>query len=98
MKYRGNQLIFISQIKRDGSGVEEISADYLKLLQKEEFKVIILSMSQHTYIAHGFNSFVVRIRVIQYCTLFNNKQKCAAFRARGIPICIDCVHENGDSF
>jgi hypothetical protein len=92
MRYKGAQLIFISQINRDGSGVEQISEGYLKILQKEVFEVIGLSLSQNTYIAHGFNAFVVRIRESKGCILYNDQQECPAVTLLGAAICWQCVH------
>lgn len=64
MRCTGAQLIFISQIKRDGSGVDDIDEEYRRILKKEDFKVIRLSLSEDTYIAHGFNAFVVRLAAV----------------------------------
>lgn len=62
MILKGSRLEFISWIKRDGSGTEPITDDYLKILQDEKFDVNCLSLSENTHIASGFNSFVVRIK------------------------------------
>lgn len=62
MILKGSRLEFISWIKRDGSGTEPITEDYLKILQDEKFDVNCLSLSENTHIASGFNSFVVRIK------------------------------------
>ncbi len=65
---KAHELIFISQINRDGSGTSPVSESYLKMmlenpLAKDDlFDVRCLSMSEKTYIAHGFNSFVVRLK------------------------------------
>lgn len=58
---KGSDLIFISQIKRDGSGVAPVSSKYRKFLKGETFNINRLSITQDTYIASGFNSFVVRL-------------------------------------
>lgn len=61
------QLTFISQINRDGSGTTPVSKDYLKMMRTNKlakddvFELRTLSLSQRTFIAHGFNSFVVRL-------------------------------------
>ena len=61
MKKLGKELIFISMILRDGSGTK----DCLKLdmcnLDNERFEINCLSISHGTYIASGFNSYVVKI-------------------------------------
>ena len=68
MRKYGNELIFISQINRDGSGTTPVSEKYLKILStddnrfREHFKMHRLSLSEDTYIAHGFNAFVVKLK------------------------------------
>ncbi len=63
-----HQLEFISQINRDGSGTTKVKEDYLNEmltnpLMKDELYVIHgLSLTEKTYIASGFNSFVVRLK------------------------------------
>lgn len=59
MKVKGEQLEFISQINRDGSGITPIvSCNH----DNEEFNIIPLSISEKTYIAHGFNSYIVKLK------------------------------------
>jgi hypothetical protein len=58
MKKKAKDLEFISWINRDGNGTKlnnEFSKD-------QKFRINILSISQKTYIASGFNSFVVRLK------------------------------------
>jgi hypothetical protein len=62
MKKLGSKLIFISQINRDGSGTEKVSDSYIELMQNEKFNLRCLSLSEKTFIASNFNSFVVRIK------------------------------------
>ena len=73
MKYKGKQLDFISFIKRDGSGTIIVGTEWDKnknypkvddmgYLDDEIFEVNCLSLSNKTFIASGFNSFVVRIK------------------------------------
>jgi DNA-directed RNA polymerase subunit N (RpoN/RPB10) len=62
MKIQGKDLIFISQINRDGSGTHEVKADYIEMMQDEWFRVRCLSLSTGTYIANAFNSFVVKLK------------------------------------
>jgi hypothetical protein len=68
MEKLAKELIFISQIKRDGSGTFPVPQNYLdsmlenKFMKDEPFYVRQLSMSEGTYIAMGFNSFVVRLK------------------------------------
>lgn len=59
---KGSKLDFISQINRDGSGTIPVSETYLKLLQKDNFRMQCLSITAKTWIASDFNSFVVRIK------------------------------------
>lgn len=67
MQKKAYQLTFISQINRDGSGTEPVSKSYLKsmrtnpLMKDELFELHRLSLSEDTYIAINFNSFVVRL-------------------------------------
>ena len=68
MKKKAHELEFISQIKRDGSGTVKVPKGYLKamlenpLMKDEKFKIHCLSMSEKTFLAIGFNSFVVKLR------------------------------------
>lgn len=68
MKRKAHELIFISQIKRDGSGVEEVTPEYLKCMlenpisKDEDFELRCLSLSNKTYIAFNFNAFVVKLK------------------------------------
>ncbi len=70
MKKLARELIFISQINRDGSGTVSVEEGYLKamldnaLMKDEPFYVQRLSMTHNTYIAMGFNSFVVKLKYI----------------------------------
>lgn len=62
MEIQGCQLEFISMILRDGSGTKPVDDDYKKVLNKQIFDVRRLSISENTYIASDFNSFVVRLK------------------------------------
>lgn len=61
-----SELIFISKIKPDGSGVSRVFKRELHSLNnspiKEEFNLTRLSISEDTYIASGFNSYVVKLK------------------------------------
>lgn len=61
MKAKGKDLIFISQIKRDGSGVNPCT-EPLYNLDETEFQITCLSISNGTWIASEFNSFVVKLK------------------------------------
>lgn len=61
MKKLGKELKFISQIKRDGSGIIDVSDKDMSHLDKDKFELNSLSLSQKTYIASEFNSFVVKL-------------------------------------
>ena len=72
MKFLGKQLEFISLIKRDGSGTipvgtpwttesEHPKTDDMSYLNNEKFTINCLSMTHRTYVASGFNSWVVRV-------------------------------------
>ena len=60
MRLKGKDLIFISWIKRDGSGVKMVKKKLIQLIQEDEFEMNCLSISERTWIASGFNSFVVK--------------------------------------
>jgi len=71
MNELGHRLEFISWIKRDGSGVvmipsprneSEPKLDDMSYVNNERFELNPLSLSQGTFIASGFNSFVVRLK------------------------------------
>ncbi len=68
MEKKAHELIFISQIRRDGSGTSKVSKSYLKamlensLMKDEYFSLYRLSLSEDTYIAINFNAFVVKIK------------------------------------
>lgn len=59
----GEDLIFISQIKRDGSGTIDVSLQDMSLEADEKFEVCSLSVTYNTYIACGFNSYVVKKKI-----------------------------------
>ena len=58
----GKDLIFISQIKRDGSGVIDVSKEYIEMMENDLFHLTYLSLSEKTFIASEFNSFVVKLK------------------------------------
>lgn len=63
MKAKGSELIFISRILRDGSGVEIIETqDRMIYMQDTIFKLLRLSITNGTYIASEFNSYVVKLK------------------------------------
>lgn len=68
IKKKAHELIFISQINRDGSGTSKVSESYLKsmlenrLMKDSDFDIRVLSLSEKTFIASNFNSFVVRLK------------------------------------
>lgn len=65
---KAKDLDFISVINRDGNGTSPVSESYLKnmlenkFMKDELFEVRVLSISEKTYIASKFNSFVVRLK------------------------------------
>lgn len=68
MEKLSKDLIFISQINRDGSGVTPVNSEYLYFLQENKFSkdrpfhLRCLSMTEKTFIASNFNSFVVKLK------------------------------------
>lgn len=72
MKKLASELEFISQIKRDGSGVKRLKKSYLNLLlsRNDTFNLTCLSITEKTFIAFNFNAFVVRIKdnkIVRHC-------------------------------
>lgn len=60
---KGKDLIFISRIERDGSGVVMIkSQDQTSFWAETEFELNRLSISENTWIASEFNSYVVKLK------------------------------------
>jgi hypothetical protein len=70
MKKYAKDLMFISQIKRDGSGTNPISKEHLDFLLErdansnndEYFILHCLSLTEKTFIAFNFNAYVVRLK------------------------------------
>ena len=58
----GRQLEFISWIVRDGSGTTPVGSKDMDHLANEKFSITCLSMTEKTYIAAGFNSYVVKLK------------------------------------
>lgn len=63
MRARGKDLIFISQINRDGTGTTSVESS--RHMNRDWFTVTCLSMTRETYIASGLNSFVVKVKDIK---------------------------------
>ena len=62
LKAQGKELIFISRILRDGTGVEMIeSQDEVEHLRETSFDLMCLSLSHSTYLASSFNSYIVKL-------------------------------------
>jgi hypothetical protein len=73
MKKLGKELEFISFVRRDGSGVVPVGTpwngesdhpktDDMNYLNEEEFEINTISMTYKTFIASGFNTWVVRLK------------------------------------
>lgn len=66
MTKKAKDLEFISKIKSDGKGVCIISEIQNNDLQNpkfiEKYKLNPLSLSEETFIASGFNSYVVKLK------------------------------------
>ena len=58
----GKELEFISWIKRDGTGTEPVNQDHIDIMQEDEFRMSVLSLTRETFIACAMNCFVVRIK------------------------------------
>jgi hypothetical protein len=73
MKKLGKDLEFISFVKRDGSGTIMCGTEWnensghpktddMSYLDKEGFTINRMSITHNTYIASGFNTWVVRLK------------------------------------
>ena len=68
MRAKASELEFISQINRDGSGTTPVPESYLdsmlnnSLMKNDLFYLTCLSLTEKTFIASGFNSFVVKLK------------------------------------
>jgi len=69
---KGKELIFLSNIQRDGSGTESVANVDMKHLNETVFKISCLSITNRTYIASEFNSYVVRYKE---CKIKDNFKK-----------------------
>lgn len=58
----GRYLIFVSRINRDGSGVVHVNEQDVKHCENENFILNRLSITDDTWIAIGFNSYVVKLK------------------------------------
>ena len=61
MKRFGSELNFISRISGDGQKLDK-DIKRIKYREKDIFNLNRLSISNNTYIASGFNSYVVRLK------------------------------------
>jgi hypothetical protein len=59
-KVKGKDLIFISRIMRQGTGVADVENPLL--LDNVQFELRPLSLTFETYIASEFNTYVVKLR------------------------------------
>lgn len=66
LKKKASELIFISQINRDGNGLKVLSDAEAKELSDDKlfdtYAMHHLSISEGTCLAIGFNSYVVKIK------------------------------------
>ncbi|PXX26268.1 hypothetical protein C7967_11529 [Thalassospira sp. 11-3] len=62
MKKKGKKLIFISKISNDGLALSLVTKDHAKEIKNDIFKLTPLSLSEQTFIAKDFHSFVVKIK------------------------------------
>ena len=58
---KGSELIFISNIARDGSKTSDLTNTDMSHLNNTAFALNSLSITNKTYIACEFNSYVVRL-------------------------------------
>lgn len=68
MKAKAEDLFFISSINRDGSGTKKVGKGHLNSLLKNPFmkddlyELKRLSHTEGTFLAIGFNSYVVKVK------------------------------------
>ena len=73
MTLTGKALDFISLVKRDGSGTIAVGTEWsqdsrhpktddMSYLDDEKFKINPISLTHKTYIASGFNTWVVKLK------------------------------------
>jgi hypothetical protein len=73
MRKFGKELEFISFVKRDGSGTIAVGTEWntdsnhpktddVSYMDDEEFEINAISMTYKTFIASGFNTWVVRLK------------------------------------
>lgn len=64
MKKKSSELIFISKIKRDGSGVLMLTEreSCLIALREDSYRLSTLSLTEKTFIASDFNVYVVKLK------------------------------------
>ena len=69
---KGKELIFISTISRDGNRTSSLKDIDMKHLNETEFNINCLSITNRTYIASEFNSYVVRCKDCKIKENFKN--------------------------
>lgn len=62
MNKKGKELIFISQINRDGIGVQIVDKEYIKYMKNDNFELHNLSLTKKTFIAFNMNVFIVKLK------------------------------------
>lgn len=68
LRKKAEDLIFISQVNRDGLGTSSIPESYLKaviensLMKDELYDLHSLSITNGTFIAMNFNAYVVKLK------------------------------------
>ena len=73
MRKKGKNLEFISWIKRDGSGTIPVGTEWtenmdfpktddMSYLDNDYFLLTCLSLTHKTFIASGFNSWIVKLK------------------------------------
>ncbi len=62
MKRFGSELELIGRIRSDGTTIDPVDTELSDAAKHESFKLLRLSITKDTYIASGFNSFVVKLK------------------------------------
>lgn len=62
---KGHELIFLKRINKQGDSSPILSHEENRHYSDDNFQITCLSISEGTYIASGFSTFVVKLKNIQ---------------------------------
>jgi len=73
MNLQGKELTFISRIVKTGKAVIDVTDEDMSRLDNDTFQINCLSISEQTFIASGFGTYVVKIKSGEKYTKFGMK-------------------------